>query len=116
MVVRSAAPLAGTSARPVTPPPSRAVLVACGSHTDGATRRLDRLPVPARPLPPAETLLDPGHDPTAELDRLAEPLRHDRGPGDTVHQVVVPGNVGDDSVLLDIVGMLRPSERTEATP
>ncbi|MEO3750978.1 four-carbon acid sugar kinase family protein [Streptomyces sp. B6B3] len=198
VVVRAAAPLAaalaGTSPRIVAPPAARAVLVACGSHTEGASRQLARLPVPARLLPDAERLLgagpDDGHRTAAELDALAGRLRADlatrglavvatprrrsaahgdlhhgavvmdalvrvvaaaapaadcvvskggitgadiatralgsaaarvlgqvvtgvplwrldrRGPG-AHHQVVVPGNVGDDRVLLDIVESLR---------
>ncbi|PRY02482.1 four-carbon acid sugar kinase family protein [Allonocardiopsis opalescens] len=193
VVVRCAAPLAaalaGTSAKAVTPPPARAVLVACGSHTEGAGRQLERLPGPTRLLPDAERLLAGGA--AAELDALAARLRADlaatglavaatprhrsaehgglahgavimdalvqvvraaasgadavvtkggitgadiatRALGATAarvegqvatgvplwrlrgaagrtpqHQVVVPGNVGDDHVLADILGMLR---------
>ncbi|TCP39052.1 uncharacterized protein YgbK (DUF1537 family) [Tamaricihabitans halophyticus] len=81
VVVRSAAPLAatlaGTSACVVPPRAARSVLVACGSHTDGASRQLERLSTPARLLPSAELLLDPAHDATAELDELAASVRTD---------------------------------------
>ncbi|MBK1783607.1 four-carbon acid sugar kinase family protein [Prauserella cavernicola] len=79
VVVRSAATLAatlaGTSAKQVVPPRAQAVLVACGSHTDGATRQLERLGAPVRSLPDAERLLDESDDAAAELDALAAALR-----------------------------------------
>ncbi|MET4431311.1 four-carbon acid sugar kinase family protein [Mycolicibacterium sp. 624] len=81
IVVRAAAPLAaalaGTSARQVVAPSADSVLVACGSHTEGANRQLHQLPCQTRFLPAVDELIDPHHDSSSGLSDLAKQLRAD---------------------------------------
>lgn len=189
VLVRSASPLAarlaGSSPRPVPTPQADRIIVACGSHTAGATRQLDRLgaatvvidtdtaladPVRAADAmfavatrlldssgvvvvsterlrrrehgsledgsavmaalchlveqlaPAADLIVTKGGITAAEVARTALhsrtvrilgqvetgiPLWRHEGADGTMHQVVIPGNVGSDDVLDDIVTHAR---------